>query len=387
MQSGNPEKIGEMNRQLILDCVRKHGPLSRADLQRILNISFPAISANVKRLLEGGYLLEAGSGGNKLGRKSTLLQFNAARAHVIGVDLGRSQIRAMLADLDGSELNYHKEPLACSASEDQKLEDRLSEMFSLMMESSGVRPESVECIAIGFPGVPDKTRNRLLIAPFMTPPDLSAIEENLRVLCPNASILMENAVNYGAIGEKWHGAARDYRDIAYINYGVGIGAALVLNGALYHGANGAAGEIGFMLPDTRHARDSFDEQGVLETLISGRYISRMLTDRGLDADIREILNRSAPGEANYDDIVQRIVDYIGCVLVNITAVFNEEIIVLGGGLSDSLSETFIPVWKDMLARHVPFVPEIVVSQLHSRANVLGAIAAAIRNVNDAIAGS
>ena len=99
MDSGTPERIGEINRKLILDCVRKNGPISRADLHRTLNMSFPTISTNVKKLLQSGYLVEAGDGDNNLGRKSTLLQFNAERAYVVGVDVGRSQLRVILAEV------------------------------------------------------------------------------------------------------------------------------------------------------------------------------------------------------------------------------------------------------------------------------------------------
>ena len=71
------------------------------------------------------------------------------------------------------------------------------------------------------------------------------------------------------------------------------------------------------------------------------------------------------------------------VLINITAVFNEEIIVLGGGLGNLMGEKFLETWREMLQKHVPYVPRIETSRLQHRANILGAIAVAIRHVNDA----
>lgn len=377
IEAGNPEKIGELNRKLILDCVRKYGPISRADLQRHLSMSFPTISTNVKKMLEGGYLLEAGSGDNKLGRKSTLLSFNARRAFVVGVDMGRSQLRVMLADLDGSELAYSKEK------NEGDIALKLSGMIAGLVQETGVDPALIRCICIGHPGVRDAAADCLRIAPFF-PTRPSEIERQLRTDYPSAEIITENAVNFGAVGEKWHGAARDYRDIVYIDYGVGIGAALVLNGELYRGVNGAAGEIGFMLPESGCARQTFDEQGVLEELVSGRQVDKMLENKGLGSDIREALKQSDPGNSAFSEILQKIISHIGTALVNITAVFNEEIIVIGGGLGDALGEELIPAWTDMLKKHVPFVPKIVRTQLGSHANMLGAVAVAIRHVNDEV---
>ena len=130
------------------------------------------------------------------------------------------------------------------------------------------------------------------------------------------------------------------------------------------------------------ARSSFDEVGVLEGLISGDQIRRWLTGLGDDVDIRHALEKFQGGQGAYEAMIRRIVDTIGMVLVNITSVFNEEIIVIGGGLGDLLGELFIPEWKRMLEAHVPFVPKIVCSALRQRANILGAVAVAVRHASD-----
>ena len=375
MNAGTPEKIGEINRRLILDCVRKNGPISRADLHRALCMSFPTISANVKKLLQGGYLVEAGDGDNNLGRKSTLLQFNARRAYVVGVDVGRSKLRVILADLDGNEAVYLNEPYA--ASEDDSLRAILNRMIAEAIARAGVPAEKVLYIAVGIPGIPDMKTGRLNAAPFMRMPNLKQIEESLRAAYPNADVQFENNVNFGAVAEKWKGAAHDYRDIVYISYGVGIGAAVILNGELYHGRNGASGEIGYMALGVESLRAHNELQGVLESMVSGQHIGQLLRERGMDA-----LPAMSLEEALKNDVLRRIADLIGIALINLTAVIDEELIVIGGGLGGFLGQLFIPYWKDLLARHLPYVPEIVCSDLTGRSSALGAVAVAIRNVND-----
>ena len=376
-----PEKIGKLNRQLILDYVRKNGPVSRADLHRNLGMSFPTVSSNVKKLIDSRHLLEAGDGDNPIGRKSTLVMFNCRRGFVIGVDIGRSQVRVMLADLEGEELAYLTENSAGSGAHPGGLAAQLCSMADRAMEQAGVDAGLVQCICIGIPGIRNPQTGKRMLAPFIGNLDLDEICDAFQARY-GAPVWMDNSVNYGAIGEKWRGVVQGYRNIVYINYGVGLGAALILNGELYRGVNNAAGEIGFMLPGGEWARSEFDEVGVLEGLISADQIRRALAGLGQEADLRQVLEKSRGGDGACGDMIRRIVDAIGVVLVNITSVFNEEIIVIGGGLGDLLGEMFIPEWTRMLKAHVPFPPKIVCSALKQKANILGAVAVAVRHVSE-----
>ena len=380
-ESGTPQKIGEINRKLILDYVRKHGPISRAQLHRCLNMSAPSVSANVKIMLESGHLLEAGEGDNLRGRKSTLLRFNAKRACVIGVDVGRSQIRVILADLDGNEVAGLQEDNAAAEGGADGLRGRLLDIMARVVAQGNVDPGLVCWICVGLPGVPDLARGVLNAAPFIHVPDLRELHRSLQDAWPNARIQFENSVNYGAVGEKWKGVAGDYRNVIYFDYGVGIGAALILNGELFRGTHGAAGEVGYMVPEVAHFREVFETQGVLETLISGKRVGDILKARqGGATEFRDLTVE----EALNDRAMRRIADYMGAVLVNITAVFNEELIILGGRFGAFLGELFIPTWQKLLAQHVPYVPEIKISALASRADVMGAVAVAIRQANDEV---
>lgn len=382
-EAGTPEKIGKLNRRLILEYVRKHGPVSRADIRRGLGMSFPTVSANVKLLLEGSYLLEVGDGDNTIGRKSTLLAFNCRRVYVLGIDVGRSEIRVMLADLCGEELAYAKETNVDHGGSRQDVAAQLTRMVDAVVAQGAVQKSDVRCICIGIPGIRDRRSGKLRLAPFVRTLNIQDICDALAERYPSAMLLVDNSVNYGAIGEKWRGVAQDYRNILYINYGVGLGAALILNGELYQGVDNAAGEIGYMVPGREALRERFDEQGVLEALISGNRIVETLSTQKMDTNIRNLEHGTSQEKDLFASIERQIVETIGMVLINITAVFNEEIIVLGGGLGNLMGEKFLETWREMLQKHVPYVPRIETSRLQHRANILGAIAVAIRHVNDA----
>ena len=151
-EAATPEKLGEVNRMLILNHLRQHGPKSRADLSRELSISFPTVSSNVRALIASDYIKEVGIGDNSLGRKSTLLAFNENRGYVIGVDLGRFKTRIMMADLLGKVIVNYCEATNVKDGSEKMLENLLS-MLLQVVEKSGRPREKVQCICIGTPGV------------------------------------------------------------------------------------------------------------------------------------------------------------------------------------------------------------------------------------------
>lgn len=382
LSHGKPENLGEYNRKNILDFVRKHGPISRAELSRQLDLSFPSVSSNSKKLLNSNYLREAGYGTNAIGRKSMLLEFNATWGYIIGADIGRSQIRVMLSDLEGKDIIYLKQDYSALAGE-SIAEESLISLVEATICKAGIQPEQIKHFSLGIPGIIDPRTGKLILVPFMAHIDIMKIIRRIESTY-KAPVFVENSVNLGAIGEKWKGAAKGHKDILYISHGVGIGSALILNGELYRGVNNAAGEVGYMVPDLSCIRSSFDEQGVLETLISGNTIQHSMTRHGLGQDFCSLVMESQNNHPAAQELVRQISSYFGIMLINIVSVINVELIVIGGRLGDFISPSLILGWQDLLSRHVPFVPEILTSILHEKASVFGGIAIGIRNVNDAL---
>lgn len=374
-ESVTPEVLGEINRRIILDYVRKNGPASRAELHRKLNMSAPTVSANVKKLLDAEFLLEVGETNNSVGRKATLLAFNEKRAYIAGVDIGRSQVRILIADLQGKEIVSLKE-----ASDISNLNGQMQKLIEAALSKSNIAHSQLKCIVLGIPGIRDPQSGNAVLAPFADQLDLNALVEMLEKEY-STTVLVENSVNCGIIGEKWQGVAQDYENILYISYGIGIGAGVILNNELFRGASGAAGEIGYMVSGRELLQESFNACGALEQAISGGVIQNILKERGRESELANILQGKAKDEFS-DRHLESIVQTVGIVMINMTAMLNPQVIVIGGGFGDLLAEHSTPIWEKMLHRHVPYVPQILRSKLHSYANVLGAVAIAMRYVND-----
>ena len=375
------ETIAEYNKQIILDALRFNGSMSRADLSRHLNMSFPAISSNAKGLLEANYIKEVGAGDNTMGRKSTLLAFNAERGYIIGVDLGRFRIRMMLADLLGNEVASTEivNEVSHSGKGKRGIELMHDQIYDLL-EKCGKSRDDILCIVIGIPGIIKDGQS--LLAPFTEKYSESDLIDTLQNAF-EADVLLENSVNLGVIGEQWKGAGVNYRDIIYIAYGVGLGAAHIVDGKLYRGANGAAGEIGFMVTDPLNMRKEYDEVGSLEEAISRSKVHKYLTSGNFDEEIGKLVQRYVNGGDMYAKlIVDEIALNFGMALVNMAALLNPEVIIIAGGLGNNLGKLFIDEWKEILSNQVPFVPELLLSELNHTESMLGAVMTGIIHIHE-----
>lgn len=376
-EAATPEKLGEVNRMLILNHLRLHGPKSRADLSRELSVSFPTVSSNVKALIASDYIREVGIGDNSLGRKSTLLAFNQERGYVIGVDLGRFKTRIMMADLLGNIIVSDCEATNVEDGSEVMLQNLL-EMLLRVVEKSNRPKEKVQCICIGTPGVIQE--DTIILAPFL--PDISpALIKKVILSEFRAEVLIENSVNLGAIGEKWVGSGKKFHNFGFINYGVGVGAALIINGEIYTGANGAAGEVGFMVCDPTKLRTGFDEVGVMENIISRDKIQRFISHDNFPKAVEQLLQKYRDGDPYSKTILEEISLTIGMAMINISAVLNLEAIIISGGLGTSVGRLFEDKWNTLLKNHVPFPPQIVFSEMNNQEGVLGGISVGIKKIH------
>jgi len=373
--------IAEYNKKMILDALRFNGNMSRADLSRHLNMSFPAISSNAKGLLDANYIMEVGAGDNSVGRKSTMLAFNAQRGYIVGIDLGRFRVRIMLADLLGNEVASTETINSANLSGDGKQSIWLiRDQITAILEQTGKTKDDLLCIVIGIPGIIKDGRS--FLAPFtenyLEQDMIESLQEVFEV-----DVLLENCVNLGVIGEQWKGAGVNYKDILYIAYGVGLGSALVVDGKLYKGANGAAGEVGFMITDPANVDKQYDEIGSLEEALSRGKINNYLESGKFDEEIVKLVERYQNDGNTYAKlIIDEIALHFGMALVNMCALLNPEIIIIAGGLGANLGKLFLDQWKETLNNHVPFTPNLLLSQLNHRETMLGAVMTGIIHIHE-----
>ncbi|MCL2828656.1 MAG: ROK family protein [Oscillospiraceae bacterium] len=326
------------------------------------------------------YIMEVGIGENAIGRKPSLLAFNAERGYIIGVDMGRFRIRMMLADLLGNEIARTEIMNSANFEGDGKQSIQLvRDQVTHILKKSGKTKDDILCIVIGIPGVMKDGVS--YIAPFSE----QYLERDMVETLQDAfevDVLLENCVNLGALGEQWKGAGIDYNNITYIAYGVGLGAAHIFDGKLFTGANGAAGEIGFMITDPINIDNVYRDVGSLEETLSRSKIKKYLNAGNFDEEIKKLIQRyKDDGDMYAKLIIDEVVLNFGMALINMSAILNPEVIIIAGGLGTNLGRLFIDRWKEMLSSHVPFVPEVLLSELNHTETMLGAVMTGIIHVH------
>lgn len=381
---GTPGLMKRLNRSAILGLLREEGPLPRSDLVRRLGLSPSTVTRIVGQLIEEGLVFETETISSTTGRKPTLLEFNYKAGAVIGVDVGGTQVVGVVADLRGDLLFRKDIPVSSGDDRSDNLENVLR-LVGELRHVQGIPPEKIRGIGVAVPSIVKEPEGIVVWAPALGWRDL-----HLKALLEDRFELpsfVENDVNLAALGESRYGCAQGVKNLVAIFIGTGIGGGLILNGDLYRGQAGAAGEIGYLLPTPADLGRTYDQFGRFETLAAGPGIARRAKaalaagETSVLADVdpltaREVFQAARDGDSLATRVIEETVDYLAQAIANVAAVLNPEMVVLGGGVARSGDLLLEPI-KERIKGTIPVVPRIVLTELGDEAVVQGAVALAI----------
>jgi glucokinase-like ROK family protein len=331
---------------------------SRVELANISGLSAAAMTGIVNSLLDRQLILEEPVAATESGRKRIALALRPELACVAGIDLGTINLRICIADLNGSILIYREIPSDMARGR----EDVLSRMFALlreMIELGKIGPCGLQGIGIGFSGVIDIGRGYILSYPrpgqqeqWRNIPLRDRLEQEFHV-----PVLLEDSVRAIAVTEKLFGIGRDFRDFVYVDVGVGVGAAIFIDGRMYRGHNGSAGEFGHMTVDEHGPICCCGSSGCLEAVASGGAIIesvKLALRRGVSSKITEdpeyeidriTLETIADAAAQNDSLSYRCLSeaasHIGAAAADIVNLLNPETLIFGGALFRAAPEMLI----------------------------------------------
>lgn len=357
-----------LNRQRLLEAIRRLGPISRADLAKRTHLSPPTVSALIEELVgEAGLLREIGVGTSSGGRPPILLEFNADYGCLVGVDIGARAVKYVLADLQGRVLGRGQEQTrtdSCDATIEQVLRG-----IENLFRRSGRDMRKLLAIGIGAPGMTDVATGRVIRATNL-PGWADVPIRDLVQARFGAPVQVDNDANMAALGERWQGVARGANDFVFVALGAGVGAGIVFGGRLHRGHRWYAGEIGRMTLDYREWQADFGDRGYLEHRIGA------------------LLDTWQTGDADAAAIDELAV-FLGNAVANLVAVLDPALVVFGGGSSKAGAPWLARV-QHVVSRIVPNVPAIEASSLGDDAALLGAVYSAMEAAEArlfAIAGS
>ncbi|MEV6968362.1 ROK family transcriptional regulator [Hamadaea sp. NPDC051192] len=369
----------------LLRLLRDEGPLSRAELAARLDVPRPRLLAELDRLLAAGQVAEAGPAQSRGGRRSTLVELNPEIRYA-GVDLGATSIDVEITDGRLEPVAAYSEPADIRSGPKATLH-RVNELLAKAKADGHF--SHLDGIGIGVPG-PVSFRDGLPVSPPIMPGwDRYPVRELLTREhgCP---AVVDNDVNIMAVGERHGGVAHSVDNFLFVKIGTGIGCGIYLNGAVYRGSDGCAGDIGHIQVDPAGPVCTCGNHGCLEAVFSGGALAREATAAarsGASPALAERLAANgvvtaldvAAGAAEGDvACIQLIRDggrRVGAVLASLVSFVNPSLIVIGGGLAQlghvMLAEIRSVVYKRSLPLATGNLP-LVLSELGSRAGVAGA---------------
>ena len=376
----------DINRSAILEIIRREGPISRSTIAQRLEVSLPTVMRIVEGLIEEGFVRLHGSTERSGGRRRPLLEFNADAYLVLGVDMGGTKMYGALSDLGGNILDEVNIGHHGTSGEDSF--NQLAGMIDILLASPRVEGRRVRGIGVGAPGV-TLHKEGIVTWAYTLHWDKYPLKAKLAARY-NMPITVDNDVNLAALGELWFGAGQNTQDMILIAIGTGIGAGVIINGALYRGSKEASGEIGNMIPGREFLGKNYLDFGALESVASGTGIARrarsLLKDQRGTVELENLTAEDVFDAARQKQgwawiIIDETVDYLTIAITNLVASFDPDLIVLGGGVSRSADLLIDPIMR-RLNGVIPNPPKLVVSQLGLRATVMGAITNVLHNTSN-----
>src|SRR5579871_2899637 len=228
----------DINRRIVLNLIRKHQPISRADLSRQSGLQRSTVSAITEELIAQRWVTEGAVGHLPRGRRPTFLHLNGERAGIIGINVRPLRTSIALAGLD---TRFIAQQAMATGEDEQAFIEELTERVLNLMRS---HPElAYEGIGIALPGRVDEQSNKLVFAP-----NLKWDSFDLKTPLERATHLpveLENAANACALAELWSGRhGESVSNLVSVTISEGIGVGMILNGQLIRGSSGMAGEFG-----------------------------------------------------------------------------------------------------------------------------------------------
>ncbi|HLJ33464.1 MAG TPA: ROK family transcriptional regulator [Ktedonobacteraceae bacterium] len=379
-QPGTPSLLRAINERALLEYLRTHEATSRAQLARATGLSKPTVSQALAGLENAGLVRAVGQSlASKGGRIAVLYKPNSDAGYVVGVDVGRGWVRAAVANLSCHIIARNDKPNhAQSASELVALINRLARD---VVAQANLNWSQVVHAVIGTPGVFDEQSKRVLFASNLPEWGRHGLLTELQAAF-GLSLSVENDANLAALGERSFGWGSSASTFVYITIGTGVGMGVVINGTLYRGARGAAGEIGFLpfgSDETPAETGNINESylGMFEEATAAEAIVRQAQKPGLSASLsaRQIFDAAQQGDKKALTVVEQEGYRLALAIAAITAILDPELIVLGGGIGQR-GELLLPPLERRLQQLTPLRPRIVTSKLGDDSVLLGAIATA-----------
>jgi predicted NBD/HSP70 family sugar kinase len=375
-----------MNERAVFAEIFRLGRVSRPELARVTGLSKPTISVALADLERAGLVRPVGLRTGGAGRAALLYEIRPQAGWVLAVDIGRAYVRLALADLVG-DIVARREERSRAADRDQLIA-QVEEMAARLCAEVGLEPGDITLTVFGTPGIHDKDSGSLRLAPNLPGWDEPGAIERLAALSPSPYVV-ENDVDLAAVAEGAYGAGRGLAHFVFLSIGTGVGMGIVIDGKLYRGSRGAAGEISYLPigrgdplidPLLDPSRGMFESVMSADGVVAAAALSGLATETAKD-----VFDAAREGDPIALRLVARQIEHLAYAIAGVAAVLDPELVILGGGVGTLAGDLLVgPVserLKRLLALHPP---RIECSTLGMEAVLRGALAVGLAAARDLV---
>ena len=365
----------ESNWLLVLNYVRVHGGLPRAEVARQTGLSRTTVGNIIDDLLAEGLVRESGSERAipSGGRRVIPVHFNADVANIVGIALGRHRLIMVVTDLGANVLGRREVPFPAYDGPDLCL-PLLAEALRDFIGQQGIPWNKVIGVGVGMPGI---VKEGVCLSPTIPGWIGTNVYERISALV-GLPIYLDNNAKLGALGESRFGNAFGVESMLYVRVGTGIGGGLVLDGQVYRGGAGSAGEIGHMVLDPRGPACSCGNIGCLE-MFAGKQaiIDRVHAAKPEVADIVTVLQLAQAGDPVCIEALQRAGESIGAIVAGLVNFISPVLIVVDGSTMRAGELVLAPIREAVATKSLPTprsYTRVIAGALGSSAITLGGVA-------------
>ena len=391
LRIGNKQLIKDLNRSLVIEKIRRSGPLSRTDISKSLNLGLSTITNIVEELKNENLVFETGEADSTGGRKAILLEFNYKLGYTIGIKIEEDHIILALTDLKASILDKEDKFFRKGESADKVIELLIKGIDSLIIKNNILKSQLMGIgVAIsGLVNIQEGILTRSSLLGWHEVNIKKSIEEFIDV-----PVFIDNNVNAYALAELELGFGKTHENFICISVGAGVGAGIVIDKKLYYGKFGGAGEIGHSIIQVNGYPCHCGQHGCSEMYVSDKFFTNegpnllkekypksLLKDSSFSP--KEVYESAMGGDELAMELLKKSGEYLGVTLVNVINTINPSIIVLVGErmvVKDLFIHHAMKIAKQNFFSPASFDTKVYVSNLGEDAWVIGASLLAINHL-------
>ncbi len=390
-------KKNEIRKNLVLTALLENGELSLSDLKNCTGITLPLLSNIISTLKKENFVVEQnGKSSSSAGRPPAIVKLNGKAGFILGIDIGRLYTNYIILDLEQkiiSDIRKESIPLG----NDIVVIDELEKEIKSVLNHAKVPWNKLLGIGISLPGL---VRGKFGISETYFNFGGKSAKEILSERFKKP-IHIEHDLKAMALGELWFGAAKNVSNALCINVGWGLGMGMIIDGKIYYGNNGYAGELGHIQIVSNGELCYCGKKGCLETVSSGKAITNIAREKikkGAttiltqnknfsveNIDAGTVLEAANKGDQFSIEIIEESGRYLGKGIAILINLFDPSLVILGGGVSNAAPYLIEAIKSNAMKHslvHVNKGVEFVISKLGNKSGALGVAMYLIQDLFD-----